>query len=302
VLLHLKRLSRSSIEYKAILRATFTICVLCTSLLSLSETVNHRLYLNAGIYTAVDTTTFPMASFNWATTFVAQNARITLQAGDSLSLTVVNNDTLKHGFLIKDQTSGEEIEPGDSINLSVFFSEADYATIYYDHLNNSSFRAGGLGGIIHVSSSPDKLFYWNIKDFQKSWAPQLVAGESVNWMNYYPDYFTINGRSNPLINLDSVARVNGSVGDKIQIVMANTGASVHSIHFHGYHAEIMYSSVNETHTGRLKDTFPIKSMETIILEIIPDKPGEYPVHDHNLSAVSAGGIYPNGMFLTMLIE
>ncbi len=284
------------------LRATIALIVLCTSFLSNAETVHHKLHLNAGVYTAVDTTTFPMASFNWPTTFEAQNARITLESGDSLSLTIVNNDSIKHGFKIKDKTSGEEIAPGDSIHLTVFFDQEDYATIYYDHLNNSSFRAAGLGGIIHVPSNPEGLFYWNIKDFQKNWASQLVSGESVNWMTYYPDYFTINGRSNPHINQDSMARVVGSVGETITIVIANTGSSVHSIHFHGYHAEITYSSLNSAHIGRSKDTFPIKSMETLILEMVPDKPGEYPVHDHNLSAVSAGGIYPNGMFLTMLIQ
>ena len=70
----------------------------------------------------------------------------------------------------------------------------------------------------------------------------------------------------------------------------------------GYHLEIISSSENESHEGRSKDTFPIKSSQSMILELIPDKTGEYPVHDHNLVAVSGGGIYPNGMFLTMLIE
>jgi hypothetical protein len=52
----------------------------------------------------------------------------------------------------------------------------------------------------------------------------------------------------------------------------------------------------------MKDTFPIQPLETLLLQLVPHQVGEYPVHDHNLVAVSAGGIYPNGMFLTLLIQ
>ena len=84
--------------------------------------------------------------------------------------------------------------------------------------------------------------------------------------------------------------------------MANTGQSIHSMHFHGYHATILYSSKNQTHVGRSKDTFPIHSMQTLVLQIVPDKPGTYPVHDHNLVAVTGNNVYPNGMFTTLLIN
>ena len=52
----------------------------------------------------------------------------------------------------------------------------------------------------------------------------------------------------------------------------------------------------------MKDTFPVYSMETVVLELVPDKVGEYPVHDHNLVAVSGANLYPNGMFLTLFID
>jgi len=52
----------------------------------------------------------------------------------------------------------------------------------------------------------------------------------------------------------------------------------------------------------MKDTFPVYSMETVVLELVPNQVGEYPVHDHNLVAVSGASMYPNGMFLTLLID
>ena len=54
--------------------------------------------------------------------------------------------------------------------------------------------------------------------------------------------------------------------------------------------------------GWEKDTFPIKSMETIVLELVPDKPGHYSVHDHNLTAVTGGGFHPKGMLVLMAID
>jgi FtsP/CotA-like multicopper oxidase with cupredoxin domain len=162
----------------------------------------------------------------------------------------------------------------------------------------------GAGGMI-VCRSPNAnihRFFWNMKDHQVLFNENLNQGIPVDWTQYYPNYFTINGNSNPYINEDSDARVTGSVGDTIYIYMVNTGQSLHSIHLHGYHGEIIQSSKFPSHVGRSKDTVPVYSMEVVILKIVPDQPGEYPVHDHNLVAVSGGNIYPNGMFLTMLIN
>lgn len=267
-----------------------------------ANSVHYTLYINAGIYTAIDNQQFAGAAFNTTPVYTAENARMTLAMGDTLVVKVINTDSNDHGFTIQGQGTAVTINPGDSAEVSAVFNENNTAFIYYDHLNYPSYRALGLAGLIHVTSSGISTFYWNLKEFRKDWAADHAQGIAVDWTSYYPDYFTVNGRSNPQINNDPAARVTGTVNETIHVIIANTGQSVHSIHFHGYHAEIIYSSANTGHKGRSKDTFPTHTMETLILEIIPDKTGEYPVHDHNLVAVSAGGIYPNGMFLTMLIQ
>jgi hypothetical protein len=43
-------------------------------------------------------------------------------------------------------------------------------------------------------------------------------------------------------------------------------------------------------------------MESVVIEIVPDKLGQYSVHDHNLVAVAAAGLHPNGMFTIMNIH
>jgi FtsP/CotA-like multicopper oxidase with cupredoxin domain len=112
----------------------------------------------------------------------------------------------------------------------------------------------------------------------------------------------VNGRSYPNVESDSTSKIMGMVGDTIQIQVANTGQAVHSIHFHGYHFRVLYSSKSAVHHDWIKDTMPMHPMHTMILELVPDKPGMYPVHDHNLISVTGGGIYPYGLMLMIDIQ
>ena len=280
------------ILFSCLILFTFTYCA----------NVNETLYINSGSYLAVDSTQYPYYSFNETTVFEAENKRIIITPNDSLFLMIINNDTLTHGFNIKNYAGvNKTILAGDTAYVACTFP-TNGINLFYDSFNYPDNRYMGLGGMIVVDGSNATKFFWNIKEHQKTWNISLAYGGSVVWQNYYPDYFTINGNSNPDINLDTNARVTGNVGDTIRIYISNTGQSIHSLHFHGYHSTIIYSSKNSSHVGRLKDTFPIHSMEGLILELIPNQIGEYPVHDHNLAAVSGGKIYPNGMFLTILIQ
>ena len=101
---------------------------------------------------------------------------------------------------------------------------------------------------------------------------------------------------------DPIINIQGNVGDTIYLYITNTGNGMRSIHFHGYHGEITYSSKNPGNVGRSKDTFPIYPLEATIIRIVPDKPGMYPVHEHNLVAVTGNNYYPNGMFTLMNIQ
>ena len=124
----------------------------------------------------------------------------------------------------------------------------------------------------------------------------------VDWNAYRPDYFTINGRSFPDLQLDPTATILQNVGDTIFIFVANTGRAKHSLHFHGFHPEVIYSSDPWIQVGSAKDTWPMKPMSALLLQLVPDKLGRYSVHDHNLVAVSGGGVHPNGMFTIMEIQ
>jgi len=287
-------------------KPTLTLFIACMfgALNSNSTDINQRVYINRGEMLTVDSLFIPALSYNSSATFNKQNVFIELLVGDTLRLTLINTDTVAHQFQIKNHASSiVTILAQDSVQASfIFFTENAY--VFYDPSENERYRYLGLGSAILVKnqSSTASRFYWNINDHDVNFHNALAVGDAVDWESYYPRYFTINGNSNPYINQDPVARVIGAVGDTLRVYMVNTGVAIHSLHFHGYHATIVQSSKNPTHVGREKDTFPVHSMELVVIELVPDKVGEYPVHDHNLVAVSGGNIYPNGMFLTMLIQ
>lgn len=264
-----------------------------------AATIHQTLYINRGEFTTVTQATFPYFAFNSNKLYKSQNEVIQLTTTDVLILKVINNDSVLHGFNIKRYANANKlINPKDSIIDTLQFTSQGIF-IYYDSYLYPKYRYMGEAGMITVFNSvTDKKFYWNLKEHQSTYNTALNENKKVDWSNYTPDYFTINGYSYPTVLNDSLSWVHGNIGDTIHVFIANTGQSAHSIHFHGFHGRAVFSSIS-SETNWVKDTFPIKSMEAIIVELIPDKTGFYSVHDHNLLAITAGGIYQTGMLTLM---
>jgi FtsP/CotA-like multicopper oxidase with cupredoxin domain len=269
----------------------------------MGATVAKTLYLNKGGFVAVDTTTFPAYAFNATATYDAHNETILLQAGDMLVVTVVNTDTVQHGFGVKGIPGTRFFIAGSgTVTDTIVFPSAG-VYIFHDHQDAPIYTYLGAAGMICVEAgTPDSRHYWNIHEFERSWNMALDSGQTVNWADYSPDYFTVNGLSYPRIDTDSTAKVRGGVGDTIYIYVANTGRSVHSVHFHGYHLRVAYSSKDQLEVGWSRDTHPIWPMETLLFELVPDKPGIFPVHDHNLMAQTGNRYYNHGIMLYMDIQ
>lgn len=283
-------------------KSLIIILFLFACIIANASVVNKRLIIKGDSLSPTHEESFPYLTFNETDLFSNQNPVITLNIGDSLNLWLINNDSASHEFAVKGVLSGLPIIPsGDSLNIIQHFTEAGNY-IYYDPFNYPSYVYCGLGGMIAVIDHNHSSHFWNLKTHQSNWNSSILNGSTVDWNSFNPDYYTINGNSFPDINSDTLARIEGQTGDTIMLYISNSGQSIHSLHFHGYHAEICFSSKDVSHVGRIKDTFPIYKMETLVLKIVPDKPGEYPIHDHNLVAVSGNGIYPNGMLTTILIE
>lgn len=267
-----------------------------------AATINKTLYINKGAFRTVSNVTFPYYAFNSSIQYKSQNEIIKLTTNDVLILKVINTDSDEHGFNVKNYPIGNKIiNSNDSIIDTLQFTK-EGIFIYYDSYNYPKYRYMGEAGMITVfNSTTDKKFYWNLKEHQSSYNKTLSENKPVEWSIYTPDYFTINGFSFPDVLSDSVSWVNGKIGDTIHIFIANTGQSAHSIHFHGFHGKTIFST-KANQLNWEKDTFPIGSMEAIIVELVPDKRGFYSVHDHNLMALTAGGIYQPGMLTLMNFE
>ncbi len=289
---------------KIISSKAFMLFVACCLVSHLCATqVKRTLYINKGFFTTVDTMKFPYLAFNKGNVFNPSNEVITLTSTDTLILKVINNDTSIHGFSLQSNASvNDQINAHDSVVHTLNFSK-EGVYIFFDTYKYPTNRYMGLGGMICVNNHGNsKNFYWNIKEHQKLYNQLLDNNGTVNWQDYYPDYFTINGKSYPDLQNDTTARVFAKVGDTVRIFIANTGQSRHSIHFHGFHSRVVASTGNFIQANAEKETYPIGSMQCVLLEMIPDKTGLYSVHDHNLVAVSGGGKHPNGMFIIMVIN
>jgi FtsP/CotA-like multicopper oxidase with cupredoxin domain len=265
-----------------------------------AATVNTSLYILRDSIHFDDGAALPYVTFNATNSFNAENARVVVNEGDQLELWVVNFDTQTHDFRILGETNTVSIASGDSVQV-MYNCNAAGVFVMHDPQNFPDVASTGLATMLVVRDNQHAAFYWNIKEHQTGYNATVFGGGSPAWNMYYPDYFTINSRSNPHINSDPGARVVGNVGDTLLIYMANTGQSVHSMHLHGYHGTILYSSKAPSTVGWSKDSFPIFPSETLVLELVPDKPGEYPVHDHNLIGTTGGFQYGQGMFTTILI-
>lgn len=268
-----------------------------------ATTVTKTLYLNRGDFVAVDTTTFPAVAFNETATYDITNARIELQVGDTLELTVINTDSLQHDFSIKGSSfAGLALPANGTANATIPFPDAGIF-IYFDNTSFPKYVYLGAASMITVvDQQPDQQYFWDFHEFERDRNFAFDTMQFLQWGNYEPDYYTVNGKSYPNIDADSTAKIRGVVGDTIHIYLANTGQSVHSVHFHGYHLRILYSSKAPEEVNWQRDTAPLWPMETLLLELVPDKPGIFPVHDHNLMAVTGNRYYRNGALLFMEIQ
>lgn len=265
--------------------------------------VYQNLFINRGTLLTVKSTTLPFLAFNTSTVYNSSNAVVSCIKGDTLIINVTNKDTAVHGFKVKNYPGiAYTITPSASISCTLITTQrAVFA--FYDHISYPKYTYLGLAGMVVVKEKAgDKVYFWNIKEHQSAYNQQLANGGAVNWNQYYPDYFTINSKSYSDVQLDPTAKITAKKNDTLYIYVLNSGQSMHSLHFHGFHSAAVYTDCRLIKQNWSKDTWGMFSMDAMVLKMIPDKIGKYSVHDHNLVAVSGGNTHPNGMFTIMQIN
>ena len=262
------------------------------------DTLN--IYINAGQVQIIDSNKFGAKAFNKTPKFDFNAQVFRFHKGQSTFLRLHNGDSITHLIDIESFTTQLKVVKNGVTGFSLEFKNTGAFRIFESSTEAEQLYLG-LSGLFVVEDKQSGHFFWNLKEFQSDFNRNIAEGRSIDMENYKPNYFLINGLSNPKIDLDTLAKVRGNVGDTIQLYILNSGNSVHSLHFHGYHVKVIYSSRRNDAIGWVKDTYALYKDEVVQFEIVPDKPGEYPVHDHNLVAISAYLIYPNGMFTTLVI-
>lgn len=276
------------------LRSIFSLLVSVCTLLSFGQVVEQTLYINAGTIAVSDGSEVPYYSFNATDEYELQSEVITISEGSELALTVVNNDDVEHGFTLDGSDDAPAIIPvGESATFNLTGDNMG-AYRFYDHLDAPTNSYMGLGSAVIVLTTCDAYFVWNFRTHKADWNTTFDEGGGEDWTQYVPDYYTINNLSFPAIAADPMANLIGNVGETLHIYMVNSGPSMHSMHFHGYHCEVLSSSRSPEIEGSSKDTFALRPGDTMVIELVPHQPGIFPVHDHNLTAISGGGIYLNG--------
>lgn len=227
-------------------------------------------------------------------------APLFVDINSSLFIQIHNLDGVSHQIGWNDSPAAVVVPAFGQITLFQIFSEVK---VYL--LISNDFMAQSLGAsFAFVSGVPvSKRFYWNLWEMQSSTTISIANQSITTFPNpYRPDVFTINGYDYPLNMNDSLGIVHANVGDSIYIAVVNSGSMVHSLHFHGFHFKILSSTKNQSYVNWIKDSAPIFPQDGIILLLVPDKPGMYPIHDHNLTAVTTSGGYAGGMMTMMDIE
>jgi hypothetical protein len=222
------------------------------------------------------------------------------QQPGNVILNVFNLDTIGHELKWTDQQSGVLVAPNGSVTLVRNISGLAIYT-----LSCADFSAKTLGASFSIVSGVpgENRFYWELWDIESPLSAAIANQTIATPLNpYRPNVFTINGYDYPLNQNDSLGMVEANVADTIYICVVNAGNMPHAMHFHGFHYQILFSLQQPERHLWVKDSGPIFIQDAMILKVVPDKPGAYPVHDHNLTANTSNGGYAGGMMTMLMID
>ena len=223
------------------------------------------------------------------------NATLTRPVDAASSLVVVNLDSIAHTWKL--EAEGELDWDLAALDTIVLEMPELPAGAYRFGLIDEIGRVMGASGQLQIGLEADYAhFHWNLGDWSVARMVAADLGLPIAWDEpYVPEQFTINERTYPAVADDPEALVAVSLGDTCLISIANHGFMDHVFHFHGFHVTMISSSHHPERVGWSKDTVPIRMGEVLTVQLVANQVGMYPVHNHNLIAVTNAGFYPGGM-------
>lgn len=274
--------------------------------------VNYTLYITSGSLTVggAGGATMPV----WSYTEIAGSPRIpgpglTANENDTVNVTVYNNHTINHNFLVKGITTDTAaIAPG--ANKKYTFTASVAGTyLYHDTLNNNINREMGLYGALIVNPADGSKAAWTngpTYSFQKTWVIGEMdktrwndvagSGGTVSTAVYKPNYFLINGKGGVDAMGDAATTISGNVGQTALVRIVNGGQFYNALHFHGNHFFVIsINGVRQSSPFKQLDVINVAPASTTDVLFYLNQPGHYPMHNHTAQMETANGVYLNGI-------
>ena len=268
-------------------------CLLGGMTVAHGQSVPDTLWLHAGeIRLAGDT--MPALRCTAGPEWDSLNVSLNLPVMEAQEVVLVNGDTVDHIFML--EAPGFEPVPLAAGLSTPMVWPALEAGSYRYHLATERGHVLGASGLLCVGYDDLPHYHWNLGDWEPDRMLDVADGGTVDpAAPYVPRQFTVNDRVHPTTLDDPNGHVQIGVGTSCYITIANQGSMDHVLHFHGFHVEVLASTHHAERVGWTKDTMPFLRGEVTIVRLDAFQAGTYPVHNHNLIAVTNAGLYPGGM-------
>src|SRR5689334_8532833 len=221
---------------------------------------------------------------------------LTVNEGDTVNLTLVDDkDPTKtdvnkdgdghtihlHGLDLPSQFDGDPMTAPEQHSVMqgekyTYHFIANHAGTYWYHCHEGAaehIQMGMYGAFVVLPAGDDNYAYDNTYAFDKQYTFVLSdmqseahakdydalhnGGEEFNWSQYRPDYFFINGKVWPDTLKDPRTNIEATIGQRVLVRLINTGYTLHSMHSHGFHFQVIGTDGRMLAQPYEKDTLAI---------------------------------------------
>lgn len=193
--------------------------------------------------------------------------------------------------------SGPVIMPGETGTWN-FIMPPHGTWIFTESLLGAPASSAGFAAALISNptkfKNPAREYFLLYQDSDDRWNNAIDNGNVPDESVFEPNYHTLNGLTYPHTLMDDDTRVNCFLGEEVLIRIGNLSNIRHSLHLHGFHANLVRRNNVDENTMPEKDTFPIPANSTAEIILDVTQVGEYPLHPHSLTATTDNGTYQGG--------
>lgn len=283
---------------------------------AVSQAASYTLYIKAGTHTVngAGGATLKVWGFtdNAGTGPMVPGPLLESQEGETVTVTVYNQHTLAHNFVVRGVTTDTASIPAGSSKTYSFTTPRAGIYLFSDTLNNNINREMGLYGalVVRAAGGVNKAWtngpsfalerLWIVSDMDKTrWNDVAGNGGTVSTGTYKPNYFMMNGLGGFDAMHDPNSVLQGQTGQVGLVRIVNAGQFDQSLHFHSNHFQLIDDDGLRLSKAEAGDTINVQAGTTAMV-LFTLRPGIYPMHIHSAQMETANGVYLNGV-ATLLV-